>query len=192
MIFFKIVWHPTQSTCKPTTYQHHDISSPHKTWNQFRTRIHVSMLRLSFMATHHAIPTTITTLYRRLRKCLPFPPSWMFQGIKFELHVQHNLLLYGAVSISGNYADTTELPCFFDGTVALCRSNTVHVGIRRSYLHCYLATFITIGYRIHTFNMDLLSTLIHSTQLLWATSPATSQVILLRLNSVSFLLLILY
>ena len=98
--------------------------------------------------------------------------------IKFELHVLHYLQLYGAVSFSGNYADTTELPCFFDGTVELCRSNTIHVGIRRSYLLYFLATFISIGYRIHTFHMDLFSTLLHSTQFLPATGPATSQVIL--------------
>ena len=117
----------------------------------------------------------------------------MFQGIKFELHVLHYLQLYGAVSISGNYPDTTELPCFFDGTVELCRSNTVHVGIRRSYLLCFLATLISIGYRIHAFNMDLLSTLLHSTQFLQATGPAASQVILETLETLFlFLLLIVY
>ena len=102
---------------------------------------------------------------------------------EFELRVLHYLQLYGAVSLFRELCRYGGVTLFFDSTVKLCRSNTIHVGIRRSYLHCFLATFISIGYRIHAFNMDLLSTLLHSTQFLWATGPATSQVILETLET---------
>ena len=56
------------------------------------------MLRLYFTTTTMPYLPPSQNHYH-IRRCLPFPPSWMFHGIKFELHVLHYLQLYGAVSL---------------------------------------------------------------------------------------------